>query len=48
MVDKEEGLVYDGVGNVGEVVGQVEHHGERVARGVVELLQQVHQDGTSL
>ena len=48
MVDKEEGLVYDGVGNVGEVVRQVEHHGQRVAGGVVKLLQEVHQDGTTL
>ena len=48
VVDEEKGLVDDGVGDVGEVVRQVEHHGQGVARGVVELLQQVHQNGTSL
>ena len=31
VVNKEEGLVNDGVGNVGKVVGQVEHHGQGVA-----------------
>ena len=31
VVDEEEGLVDDGVGDVGKVVGQVEHHGQGVA-----------------
>lgn len=48
VVDEEKGLVNDSVGDVGEVVCQVEHHGKGVARGVIELLQQVHQDGASL
>ena len=48
MVDEEEGLIDNSVGDVGQVVCQVEHHGQRVAGGVVELLQEVHQDGTPL
>ena len=48
VVDEEEGLIDHSVGDVGQVVCQVEHHGQRVAGGVVELLQEVHQDGTPL
>ena len=48
VVDEEEGLIDNSVGDVGQVVCQVEHHGQRVAGGVVELLQEVHQDGTPL
>ena len=48
VVDEEEGLIDNSVGDVGQVVRQVEHHGQRVAGGVVELLQEVHQDGTPL
>ena len=48
MVDEEEGLIDHSVGDVGQVVRQVEHHRQRVAGGVVELLQEVHQDGTPL
>ena len=48
VVDEEEGLIDNSVGDVGQVVCQVEHHGQRVAGGVVELLQKVHQDGTPL
>ena len=48
VVDEEEGLIDNSVGDVGQVVRQVEHHRQRVAGGVVELLQEVHQDGTPL
>ena len=48
VMDEEEGLIDNSVGDVGQVVRQVEHHGQRVAGGVVELLQEVHQDGTPL
>ena len=48
VMDEEEGLIDNSVGDVGQVVCQVEHHGQRVAGGVVELLQKVHQDGTAL
>ena len=47
-MDEEEGLIDNSVGDVGQVVCQVEHHGQRVAGGVVKLLQKVHQDGTTL
>ena len=38
LVYHKERFVDHGVGNVGKVVCQVEHHWERVSRGVVELL----------
>ena len=41
-------FTYDGVGYVCEVVGQVEHGGQLRVQGVVELLQEVQQDGAPL
>ena len=48
VVDEEEWLVHHSVGDVCEVIRQVEHGGEVVVGGLVKLLEQHHENCPSL